>query len=1204
MRRFRFVAGLLAVLLVFVLTPPQVARAVGDLELTQTAAPDPVAVGQELTWTLTIRNLGDEQVNSVEVNDNFNQYGATSEFVSVTPSRGTCTNETNTFNCQIGTMGPGSTETVRLTVRVLSEGTVVNVGDVTGWPDSDFNNNHVEGTVTPGEAADLQVTKAANPTAVAPGEVVRYTLTVTNRGPGTASGVVLSDPLPSGLTEVAVTPTGQCSVSGGSEVSCSLASLAPGDDFTATVTARVDPGFTGSELRNTATVTSTTPDADPSNNTATAVVEVAAAGADLSVNKTMTPARPVPGEAVRFTLTVRNDGPGVARDATLSDPAVDGLTVTSASSELGSCTVAGGATSCSFGDLPAGAVVRVTIDATVAASATGALVNRATVDSDTDDPDESNNSDSVTGQLSNSADLAIAKTGSPATAGSGDRVSYVLRVTNHGPSVARSAVVTDELPDGLGYDAGSCSADQGSCSASGGRITFQLGTIAVGDSVTARFTATVDADAPDGVLTNTANVEHAGDDPVESNDSAEHRLNVDGAADVALTKIAAPSPAMAGQAITFTLVATNNGPGAADDLVLTDRVPAQVDVTGATASDGSCDSGTSNAVRCTLGSLDPGETWTVTVTGRLAGDTPVGPLVNVATVAVLDDPALSNNTATAIVGVRARADLTIAKSAPAIVIAGERLSYRVTVENDGPSTARDAVVLDQLPPGTTFVSGGGGGVSCAVEEDAPGLVRCPLGDLPAGDDATLTITVQVDPAAPAGTSLTNRAQVSSATPGVSDERLATAVTEVVAEADLRTAKTVLPGVLVAGGHASYVIRVHNDGPSAAVRPRVTDQLPAGLTAAALSPAGGSCTETAGLIACERDGLAAGATWTIVVRVAVDAAASGPITNSATASAETTDPEPDNNTGTVTAQVEAGADLVMIKRSLVPRLGAGETAVFVLTVVNLGPATATEVTIADSLPAGLTPTSATNPACSIAGQDVACRFPALDPGQTRSTVVNASVAADVASGELVNTARAGSATPDPDLGNNSDEASVTVFPIADLALDKSVDPGEAAPGDEVRFTLSVSNAGPSGAADVALSDELPAGLTVQSVDAAEPFGCDTTGRRVNCTAATLSVGEYSLVIVATVDDGASGTLRNTARVRAETNDPNPGNNTASATLAVSDDPGDGGGGGGGGGDGELPQTGGGQWPLGYAIGALVVATAGAALLVAGRRRSRS
>lgn len=376
----------------------------------------------------------------------------------------------------------------------------------------------------------------------------------------------------------------QSDVVGGTEVSCAVGSLDDGESFVATVEARVDPAFGGTELRNTATATASTPDPDASDNTATAVVEVSSPVADLSVSKTVSPANPVAGQDVRFTLTVRNQGPAVAENATLADPAVEGLTIIAASSEVGSCSVTAGATSCAFGDLPAGAVVRVTIDATVDDAASGSLANRATVDSVTDDPDEDNNTDSVTGQLRNAADLAITKTGTPATAGNGDQVTYRLRVTNNGPSTARAAVVADELPDGLGYDAGSCAADQGDCAASGDTVTFELGTIGVGDSVELRFTATVDDDAPDGVLINRASVEHAGDDPVESNNEAEHRLNVDGAADVAVTKTAAPEVAVAGGAITFTIVATNNGPGAATGLELSDHVPAQVAVTGVTAS--------------------------------------------------------------------------------------------------------------------------------------------------------------------------------------------------------------------------------------------------------------------------------------------------------------------------------------------------------------------------------------------------------------------------------------------------------------------------------------------------------------------------------------------------------------------------------------------------------------------------------------------
>lgn len=1164
-----------------------------DVEITQTGSPNPAPVGGQLTWTILVRNLGPGTAVNVEVNGNFNQYGPTTEFVSLDISSGTCTHATSTYNCQIGTVAAGATVTLTLVVTVLSGNSVASVADVsTGSSDPDWSNNHSVGEVSAGPAADVRLAESATPTTVAPGDSVTYTFTVTNAGPTTASGLELSDVLPAGLVGARVTPSSDCAVNG-SDVSCSRASLSSGATVEVTVTATVDPSFSGTELVNDAVVTTTSIDSDPSNNAASAVVHIEAPAADLSVAKSVAPDDPVAGEPVAYTLVVRNSGPSGAADATLSDELPASLDDLSVSTDVGSCTLAGRTVGCDFGSVPSGGVVTVTVEGVVSPSASGTVRNTATVDSTTRDPEPDNNSSTAAFTVGNSADLAIAKTAEPESATNGDEVTYTLVVANHGPSDAPTIEVTDELPDGLTY--ASCATPQGSCSATGATVRFSLGTMSAGASVELRVTGTVDADFPGGELANTATVTHDGTDPDPDNNSASYRLNLAAAADVSLAKTVSPSPVVAGHAITYTLTATNAGPGTAHDLELTDAVPARVQVTGVTASAGTCDSGVSNAVHCTLDDLAVGGDWTVTVTGTLDPATPRGILSNRATVAVPDDPTDSNNTALVVVPVATRADLTITKTAPETVVAGGELTYVLSVTNAGPSTARSTVAVDRLPAGTTFVSGGGGGVTCAPEDGAPELVVCPIGTLAPSTPTAFSITVRVDPATPDGATLTNRAQASSTTRGVSTGLPATALTDVTASADLATTKTVLPGVLVAGGHATYVIRVHNAGPSSAVDVRLDDAVPSALSIDQVSPGGGSCRTSGGTISCARDSLSAGATWVVVVQVTVDASASGQVVNSATASSATTDPAPDDNTGTVAAEVVASADVAIVKTALFARLNAGQTAIFFLSAVGSGPSVASDVMVSDTFPAGLTPTAVTGSACAISGQRVSCTYPSLGNGEIRTAMVTAIVGADVTEGELTNTATITASTPDPESGNDSDDAVVSVAPLADLVLAKTVDPTEAAPGDTVAFTIRLTNAGPSITQDALVRDELPDGLAPQDVTAAAPLACTTSGQVVQCSAASLPVGDYLIGVTARVaDDADDGTLTNSATVSARTADPDLSSNTARAALTISAEPSTGGGGG-------LAFTGaGGTSEL---LGAGLVALASGALLLLVRRRVR-
>src|SRR5207253_4053288 len=112
---------------------------------------------------------------------------------------------------------------------------------------------------------DVSVTKSDGVTSVVPGTSTTYTIVVTNAGPSTATNVVVSDPLPAGVTSFTWSGNGKANQSGA--LSDTIASLAPGASVTYTVVAQTSPSATGS-LTNTASVTGPG-DINPANNTAT-----------------------------------------------------------------------------------------------------------------------------------------------------------------------------------------------------------------------------------------------------------------------------------------------------------------------------------------------------------------------------------------------------------------------------------------------------------------------------------------------------------------------------------------------------------------------------------------------------------------------------------------------------------------------------------------------------------------------------------------------------------------------------------------------------------------------------------------------------------------------------------------------------------------------------------------------------------------------
>ncbi|MGB2839954.1 MAG: DUF11 domain-containing protein, partial [Actinomycetes bacterium] len=281
--------------------------------------------------------------------------------------------------------------------------------------------------------------------------------------------------------------------------------------FTIVVTA---PNQT-STLTNTASITSTTPDPDPGNNTDSVTTGVDPS-ADLRLQKSGTAAVD-PGETIRYRLTVTNDGPSDAADVSVTDTLPAGVTFVSASGSGWTCANAGSVSvTCSRGTLAAGATAP-RLNVRVTAPDGGAqLTNTATVTSSTPDPDPSNNSGTATTRVANAADLSIVKRG-PATAEPGSTISYVLRVSNAGPDAARDIRVTDTLPDGVTFV---------SAAGSGWRCTNQ-GNSAVtcdrdrlaADTTAPDLTIVVRTPTDDGDITNAAAVSAGTFDPTSNNNS-------------------------------------------------------------------------------------------------------------------------------------------------------------------------------------------------------------------------------------------------------------------------------------------------------------------------------------------------------------------------------------------------------------------------------------------------------------------------------------------------------------------------------------------------------------------------------------------------------------------------------------------------------------------------------------------------------------
>ncbi|MFC4820186.1 DUF6923 family protein [Dokdonella ginsengisoli] len=1001
---------------------------------------------------------------------------------------------------------------------------------VSASPGPSSSNN--DGTACIAPPVDLGIVKTG-PATAAPGGALSWNLLVTNHGPGASSGFTVSDVVPAGVTGVA-SPTPGCTVAGNT-VTCVGGALASGDTFTITITGNAPNPFTAA-LTNTATVTGNEQDPNPANDTADATV--APQPPQLTVSKTATPNPFVVGQSGSYVITVQNAGTGpTTAPITVADTLPSGVTFVSAAGAGWSCTGAP-ALSCTFaGTLAAGATTTLTIDVTVNAGATNAD-NSATASGGGDPgcPAAGRCTGTVVVPVSAIADLGITKTDGSTIYTPGSPITYTIVASNAGPSIAVGATVVDTIPPGITgatwtavYSAGASGPPGGT-----GSINATV-TIPAGGTATFTLTGTVDANAT-GPLTNTATVASPADtpDPVPGNNSATD-TDAQGP-QLTVAKSATPNPFVVGQPASYAIVVTNSG-GAPTSAPITiaDTLPAGITLTTSGGAGWTC-TGTT-ALSCTFsGTLAAGASTTLTLNVDVAASAANGD--NTATASGGGDPgcpAATRCVGTVVVPVTPVADIAVLKTVDnATPNVGEQVTFTITATNLGPNDATGVAITDSLPFGMTLVSAT---PSAGTFDAASGLWT--IGNLPDGASQTLTLTVSIDVA---GT-LTNHAVVSASDQTDPDTSNNSAAAAVNAEpsADIGILKTVDDAAPNVGSDVTYTLTVTNHGPNDATGVEITDNLPAGVSFASAVPSQGSYDSGSGVWIV--GALANGASATLTITVHVDQA--GPITNTATVTHQDQfDPNPTNNSSGTTINGQS-ADLAVTKTVDNAAPTVGEQVTFTITIHNNGPSDATNVVLTDQLPATLSFVSAAPSQGSYdpaGGLWTIGTLTAAGPTSTATLTITATV---VDAGATTNTATVtGADQPDPNPANNSDSASLNGNPLADLLVTKS-GPATVTPGDDVVYTIVVTNQGPSEATNVVVADATPAGLVFVS-----NAGACTTA--YPCSIGTLANGASATITTTySVPANYSGAnpIVNTATVSSDTPDPDPTNNQGSAQTGV-------------------------------------------------------
>ncbi|HVF42398.1 MAG TPA: hypothetical protein VM936_05290 [Pyrinomonadaceae bacterium] len=751
------------------------------------------------------------------------------------------------------------------------------------------------------------------------------------------------------------------------------------------------------------------------------------------------------------------------------------------------------------------------------------------------------------------ADLSISKTSS-STFLVGSNAVYTIGVTNNGPQSASGPItVKDTLPAGLSYV--SATGTGWTCSSAGGVVTCtNPGPVVSGAAMNSiTLTVTVGAAAAPSV-TNTATVSGTTFDHVSTNDSSSVTKAVTLPTDLTIAKSHAGNFTQ-GQSGSYSITVTNSGGVASSGTVtVTDTLPAGLAPGTATGTGWTCNTA-GQTVTCTRSDALAGGASYPAITVPVAVANNASPsLTNTAAVSGGNDSNTGNNSSSDPTTVDGVADVTIAKTHSGNFTQGQNGTYTLAVGNvGGAATSGTVTVSDTLPAGLSYVSATGTGWTCGASGQT---VTCTRSDALAAGASYPNITLTVGVAPNSALSLTNTATVSGGGQTNTSNDSSGDPTTVNGVADVTIAKSHAGNFSQGQSGAAYTLTVSNAGGAATSGTvTVTDTLPASLAYVSATGTGWTCGAAGQTVTCTRaTALAAGASYpAITVTVNVSTTAPSSVTNTASVSGGG-QTNTSNDSANDPTNINGVPDLVVAKTHS-GNFRRGSTGTYTLTASNAGGApTGGLVTVSDTLPAGLTPStqSGTGWTCGVAGQTVTCtRSDALAAGASYPVITVVVNVSQTAASSVTNTA-AVSGGGQTNTSNDTTSDPTTIVSSSDLSLSKTVNNPSPVQGANVTFTLTLANAGPSNATNVAVTDLLPAGLTF--VSATPSAGTYASGTGVWSVASLASGASATLQIVATV--ASSGTITNTAEVTASDQpdpDSTPNNNNPAeddrATAAV-------------------------------------------------------
>ena len=741
------------------------------------------------------------------------------------------------------------------------------------------------------------------------------------------------------------------------------------------------------------------------------------------------------------------------------------------------------------------------------------------------------------------------------TAG-GSSQQFTIVVSNTGTSSAEAVSVTDTVDTRLHVTA--IGGGGFTCGAPSQSLSCTLGSLAAGDSKTITVTYEVASDVDSATVSNDASVSSDEDSAGPSTDSVDIVEDVDLSVEKTFDSA---TVAAGGASKSFTISVHNAGASDADNVSVSDTVDNRLEVGTIDEGDFDCSTSSGQQVDCTLLHLGAGETESITVHYTVDTTTEADPVVGNTTSAESDENGATTGSDDVAIVENVVLDVTKTFADDSVDAGTLGHTFTITVTNNGASEADDVIVTDEVDSRLIVTDVTGADCSAWAGQH----VECTVPELAAGDSATVTVTYEVAASTAAATVSNTGAAVSDDSGSGSDSDSV----DIATKANIADLKVATPEPVLSGNQLTYTITVSNDGPSDAQAVTLTDVLDSALVLPmyTLDYGSGPGVPMSWLGSVNLGTLAPGDSVDVVITATVDPSTQpGMLSNTATVSSSTDDPDESDNTSTAETTVDTEADLSISKAAPVSAT-AGDPSGFdyTFTVTNDGPSDNTGgFDVTDTLDSGLTfETAGSDPRCAAAGQLVTCTnttgLGTTFPNDTDTFTIHVTLASTVDSSvTLSNTAGVYSnGTADPNSVNDtSNTTSTDVDEDVSLAVTKAFDSASVTAGGAGKsFTIDVKNTGSSDADNVTLNDTVDGRLIVDGVTAGS-FSCpdgDADPQTITCTLGHLAAGATKSVTVdyhvASTTNAAAG-VSNTASASSDEDGPANGADTVDIVENVS------------------------------------------------------